>query len=586
MRRANSEQRAGAMPALDLVEEATQLLRRAPIRVLVWYVLGSVPFVIGLLYFWADMSRSAFAASHCAAAALGLALLYAWMKTLQAMFARELRAWLAGESVPQWSARRLARLAATQTMIHCAAPWMVLLASVILFPYGWVCAFYHNASVMDDDAGGVRAVARPAAAQARLWPQQNHALLSVLYFFGLIVWLNVAVLLALLPHLLKMLLGVETVYTLSGPYLVGNTTFLAITCGLTYLALNPLVKAAYVLRCFYGESRATGADLRLELRMAARVGAMALWMIAGFGGPSSCEAADPRTRGARPSTPTAERVNAEELDRAANDVLQRREYSWRAPRPKAPEKTGWLDKLLNEIREWVNSWRREMDAVLRKFFRWLRDLFGNDRPRDVSLGSRDGWMTATQALMFVLLATVVCVIVLFAWRVWQRHRRAPPPQQAKPVASTPDLEDENVMADELPVDGWLAQARELMAQGNFRLALRALYLASLAQLARQELLVLAKFKSNREYARELQRRAHAHPAVFTAFTENLSVFEAAWYGVHEVTAEAVQQFETSLRIFGGSDILVATGLSDEALAKADRGRNAAPTSQTPDESHP
>ena len=44
--------------ALRIIEEAVHLLRTGPGLLLSVYYLGSVPFVLGLLYFWADMSRS------------------------------------------------------------------------------------------------------------------------------------------------------------------------------------------------------------------------------------------------------------------------------------------------------------------------------------------------------------------------------------------------------------------------------------------------------------------------------------------------------------------------------------------------
>ena len=43
-------------------------------------------------------------------------------------------------------------------------------------------------------------------------------------------------------------------------------TFLAALAGLTYLCLNPLVKAVYALRCFYGRAIESGQDLKAELR--------------------------------------------------------------------------------------------------------------------------------------------------------------------------------------------------------------------------------------------------------------------------------------------------------------------------------
>jgi len=84
--------------------------------------------------------------------------------------------------------------------------------------------------------------------------------------------------------------------------------------------------------------------------------------------------------------------------------------------------------------------------------------------------------------------------------------------------------------------------RELLARGDFRLALRAFYLASLAHLAAKNLVTLAKFKSNLDYERELRRRGHSLPELPPLFSENVSVFDRAWYGMHEVTEEMVNRF--------------------------------------------
>ena len=45
--------------AIRIIEEAVHILRSAPGSLLSVYYIGSVPFILGLLYFWADMSRSA-----------------------------------------------------------------------------------------------------------------------------------------------------------------------------------------------------------------------------------------------------------------------------------------------------------------------------------------------------------------------------------------------------------------------------------------------------------------------------------------------------------------------------------------------
>src|SRR5438445_3237657 len=89
--------------SFELMEEAFHLLRLAPASTLASYYLGSLPFVLALLFFWSDMSRSAFAEQRLAAGAFGLALLFFWMKTWQAVFARDLLARLSGEPAPRWT---------------------------------------------------------------------------------------------------------------------------------------------------------------------------------------------------------------------------------------------------------------------------------------------------------------------------------------------------------------------------------------------------------------------------------------------------------------------------------------------------
>ena len=76
--------------ALELIEEAVHLLRVSPLALPGSYYLGSLPFVLGFLYFWADMSRGSSAHKHCASSAFAVALLFLWMKTWQALFAQRL----------------------------------------------------------------------------------------------------------------------------------------------------------------------------------------------------------------------------------------------------------------------------------------------------------------------------------------------------------------------------------------------------------------------------------------------------------------------------------------------------------------
>jgi len=48
--------------AIELIEEGTRLVRASGLAALALYYVGALPFVLAFLFFWADMSRDAFAA--------------------------------------------------------------------------------------------------------------------------------------------------------------------------------------------------------------------------------------------------------------------------------------------------------------------------------------------------------------------------------------------------------------------------------------------------------------------------------------------------------------------------------------------
>src|SRR5262245_54426209 len=100
----NFRRRAGPS-ALETIETAVHLLRSASAATLATYYAGALPFILGLLFFWADMSRSPFASQHAVAASLGLGGLFVWLKFWQALFANKLRTQLSGETPAQltWS---------------------------------------------------------------------------------------------------------------------------------------------------------------------------------------------------------------------------------------------------------------------------------------------------------------------------------------------------------------------------------------------------------------------------------------------------------------------------------------------------
>ena len=526
MKKASKQHRKSA---ILLLEEAVHLLRRAPISLLSTYYIGTLPFILGLFYFWADMSRSADARSYHAVASLGIALLYIWMKCWHVAFAARVKMNISGQTLPQWSYQRILSLAATQTLIHATAFFILPLAALIAIPFGWCYAFYQNVTAEAiTELSDPKALCKKAWFQARLWPRQNHILLSIFFVFGIIVFLNIASAIYILPHLLKKYLGIESMFTLSGSHAI-NTTFWLVTIGISYLCMNPLVKTVYVLRCFYGAALKSGDDLKTELKglMPSRTGVVIGLLLAVL------IAAHPIPSMATETSFTS----PEALDRSIDEVMAQREFTWRMPREiiaeneKAPQGpiasvVAWIiDKLGKGIKTIIN-W-------IDKLINWLIDLLPT---ADHRISSPDeNWLTSVRVAVIVLLIGLLCALVYILWRSWRRRQDAQAEIAATAVTSTPDLEDESTTADDLPVNRWLELARELTEKGSLRQAIRAFYLAILADLAAHELITIEKFKSNREYEVELGRKAHHKEGLLNTFSNSRDVFERAWYGMYKIS---------------------------------------------------
>jgi hypothetical protein len=532
----------------DLIEEAVHLLRTTPAATLAVYYLGAMPFVLGLLYFWTDMSRSPFAGQHLADSSFGIAALFLWMKFWQVIFARRLRAQVAVEPAPSWTIRRWGRVFLTQAFVQPLGLFAIPLSFVPILPATWVYALCQNVTALDDGGpDGVANLLKKSWKQATLWPRQNLLALAILAAFGFYVFLNWVAAGFVVPYLIKMLFGIESVFTRS-PFSVLNTTFFAGMAGLTYLCVDPILKAIYVLRCFYGESLKSGEDLRAELNSIAvgsQIVVAAVAVALGLIFASPVRAADaPPTDPRSTRAPISSSVPPAELNRAISQTIHEDKYTWRLPREKIVESDTqegvlgrFFDKLGDTLRQWAHAGLNWLDS-------WLRKLFRRP-PTHSRFKTGYGWIESLQVLLYGLVAVVVAALAILFYRVW-RERWRPPVIASEPLQPVPDIRDENVGADQLPEDGWTRLARELLERGELRLALRALYFASLSHLSARNLISIARFKSNRDYERELHRRAHSFPELLLTFGDNLASFERIWYGLHEVNRELVDRFAANV----------------------------------------
>ncbi len=579
------KRRLDGKSAIDILEEAVHLLRARPL-VLAPYYIGSLPFVLGLLYFWTDMSTGANAWQHCSQAAWGLVLLFVWMKTWQSVYARRLLATIRSETPPLWGIRRILRAAGIQTAIQ---PWSVVvlpIAFIIMLPFPQALAFFQNSTLIGSgDEADMRIIVQKSWRQASLWPMQNTlviwltspfllvfaalllfvlvpvsasfnpaasksllflaALLAVIPLcpLGVIIALNAGAALFLIPWLLKTLFDIETIFSMSSTYIF-NDTFFAIVCSVSYLCLDPLVKASYCLRCFYGESLHTGEDLKVKLRSLARPGVMVAIFLALLLAPGLIN--DARAEPGPAAIADYESpVLARELDSAIERIINHPEYTWRMPREKPPEAAGghgaFHEFLGSIIRVLKNGWHYIKKGLV-KAWHFIRDMLSRISPSLPGVKKPDaGWTSFSRALIIMPLICIMAVLVFLAWRAWKdrRHRTQP---SAAAITPALDITRDDVDATALPEDDWLNLARELIEKGDLRLALRALYLATLACLAGRDLITVARYKSDREYEAELRKRSHARPLLPAIFAENRALFESSWYGLHEVTPGIMERF--------------------------------------------
>jgi hypothetical protein len=541
---------------LDLLEEGFHLLRGLPLAVWAVYLAVVLPFAWLFLFFWFTLMHEAGSEARLGewAALLTGALLA--LRVGQCWFFQALVARRSAEPLPRWTFGRLLRVAREQAFWAGAGAVMLPLAALATLPFPHVYSFFHYKMARCGRAredGGPDT--RGAALLARRAGTADWKTLLVLALFGAVVLANWMSLFQLGPELLKSFFGIESVFTrsrLGAAY----AAMVPVALVLTYLVLDPLLKVTYALRWFYLRSRETGEDLRVELRelppvrrrgepaaTTRLVGIVLLGILAGL-------VTAPQTRAAgegieAPTAPVAPElepapaaVGAEDFAKAAESVLARKRYAWRLP----PEEGG-------------TAARAERPGMLERFFRWLRELFREDSPPPRSPPTADpadggaGFGSLLQGLLFVLLAVLAVLVVALLVRAWRQPGESvvtgalDEPSNSEAV----DLADESLTAAALPVSEWVLLARRHLEEGDFRRALRAYFLAQLAELAGRGLLRLARHKSNRDYHREILRRAALLGEMPVAFGDNVGLFERAWYGDAPADRMLVARFEENLR---------------------------------------
>lgn len=560
----DDEEEVGASERLD---EAFARLRALPGSALVWCVVGPVPMVLALLFCWADQTRGGGPGFGAAGWAVVLTAVWIWLKVTQAFFARAVWACqLPAGGLPRLSPGGWFRRTGALLVVAAGAVPALVLAAVAVVPFGWVFGFFHQATALAYTHDlGVRPWRGLVGASARLahhewWPR--HLSLLMLAVLAVLVWGSVFVLGLMVPYLVAVLTGVESEFSRSPLAVAFSPLYLWITVSVSWMILGPYGRVLHVLHAFRGLSRRTGDDLLGRLQSVR-------WRDGGPGGllpvlmMMIMVAAGARVRAepasfevpAPVSAPAASAAEEVRLSQAIRDTLSQRDYQWRgrgagAAAASADGVLGALKDALRSVRDGLRAFDRWLSDAGRR----LRRLLGA-KPGGASSGGGSG-LDGDALRAFLVVAGVVAGAggLFFGVRAWCRRRRRVAPVLAGGAAvRAVDLADETTLASALPEDGWLELARVQREAGDPRLAVRAVFLATLAALGDRRLLEIGRGKSNRDYLHELRRRSVARRDVPEVFGRSVAVFERAWYGWHDVAPEWVSELlENHQRLTGNA----------------------------------
>ena len=204
-----------------------------------------------------------------------------------------------------------------------------------------------------------------------------------------------------------------------------------------------------------------------------------------------------------------------DIEREFDDIFSQSEFrGLREKKPRPTDSTEW------EVPEW-----------LKKFFRWLVDLF---RGTEQALS---GMGILVQILAYGVLAAICCAIIWLVVKAVNKYRERQ--TVGGRVRGSAEEGEGEIPPGDLPADEYLRRAAELAEKGMFREAIGQLILGAMSRTERSGLIRFRRGLTNRDYLRALRGRAMQHQA----FRTIASVYEPICFGRRDAQ---VSHYRTSL----------------------------------------
>jgi hypothetical protein len=203
--------------------------------------------------------------------------------------------------------------------------------------------------------------------------------------------------------------------------------------------------------------------------------------------------------------------------------------------PQQPEPAQWIPPEDQQVRDGVrqilerDEFREFSDdrgASLREMLRRLLEWLGRDREVETPEPRMAVPTIPMPPPQIFLVFGVLLLVSILAYLIATRRRDV---EAAKaPVGPGAAVDDPR----DRPPEGHLADAAALAAEGHYRAALRALYLATLVALDRRRMISFDPTLTNWQYLRQMPRGDSRQ--LFSEFTR---LFDFKWYGEEETRRE-------------------------------------------------
>lgn len=512
--------------AIGQVEDAVDLLKHLPPQIWLLYLAGAAPMALTVLWFARQM-LSGYLAERCLPEAFLCALVFLFASFVRARFARALASEIEESEANK---NRAAECTLVQGCLQAVKLVVLPLAAVSVLPLPWVSAVFRNVSELANEKGAtLGGTLRQAAVQASWNARAMTGAFVLCSAAGLVMFVNVFVMALLLPYVLKSMTGWETEWTrTAGAWANGN--LFRVTLAVTWLLLDPLLQACAAVRNFEYRAKTDGRDLLVRLRRLAAAAVVLLCVLGGSGRPAVAVQA-------------GEAITAQEMTRAVEQSKKGEEYAWLRPRDATGEPDWFVARLARDARRFFATVR----GAFRRLGAWVEGLFAPRKSEfDPEKPGAESSAFATKLMVYVLGALIVLASIVFFARTRKNSDLARLDAQEGQISSGHVDVAADLTGGERDEEEWFKAAREHAGRGEWRLALRAMYLANLAYLGAQQMITIGRSKTNGIYERELRSRCRI-VSVREAFTRTNREYERVWYGTHAATPEMHASFELDVR---------------------------------------